>query len=358
MKVTVITHLSPTHPLIISDFIKSISISLDEEHEFSKHFISADAGNNSVIEEVQKILMDDVDCIIVYSHILNLVKIEKLVQQLHKKAILLDSNTQIRPLTNSSSNVIWLSMQHIEASVYIITQLNLSQERIAVLTDFSFSGYHIGTHFIEACQQKGSTICYQFAAVKMTHIKHNIDNIVTDFIQEKPSIVYINGQGKEASLFLSLSKHPQILEHLPNLKWVINSEYFQQLSLKSELWQKNIFVNSVWHPDENPNHPFVIEFVAETNRNPNLFAIIGYEAAMIVNQLNEKVIKNIDSPRGKLLWNPENKTFKSSIKSFIFNEKEKLMQREFNKELLPLSIDCNLQNEPLLSGWKNTYMCH
>jgi ABC-type branched-subunit amino acid transport system substrate-binding protein len=356
MKVAVITHLSPTHPLIISDFIKGVTLSLHKDHLLTKHFISADANTKTVLEEVQKLFLNDVDCIIAYSHINNLLKIEDLAHQMQKEVILIDSNSTNHPRPDSTFNSCWLSMQHIETSIHLASTLNISKKRIAVLSDLSSSGYHIGTHFIETTLQNKSEICLQFVSTNEQHIKLSLDQIAAEIIQQKPSVIYINAQGEEASLFLSLAKRKDIQDQIPSLKWAVNSEFFQQNDLDSEIWQKNIFCASTWHPQNNPEHPFVKKFQQETNRYPNLFAIVGHEAAKITDQINQNLIQSFESPRGELTWDPDNRMFKSIINSFLFNEKDNLMQQKFNKENVPLSNSNHFK--PIISGWKNTYMCH
>lgn len=355
MKIALLTHLSPTFPLLIADLIEGLNSTLGEKHELNKHYLSANANNKTVIEEVQKLALEGVDLVIAYTNVDNLIAIQELLGQFQKKAILIDSNAQYYNPTTNNENCYWLSMQTIESAEFLAKcLLSETEGSVAMLSGFINSGYQMSYFFSNTFVKENRDIVFQYAASANGLNNNDLDQIANRLILEKPSVVYINSFATEGKQFSSLINRKDIQKHLPNTKWAINNQLLNELEENS--LSGNIFACTTWYKDAINNLEFSNQYFEKTKRKPSLFTCIGYEAGIIANQLENNSISNFDSPRGKIFCEKETHTFRSMQSFYEFDQSTKKML--LSKQVFVDNTNPENQDNIDFGGWTNTYLCY
>jgi hypothetical protein len=113
-------------------------------------------------------------------------------------------------------------------------------------------------------------------------------------------------------------------------------------------------------------------FTAYANRQASVFAVLGWEAAQVVNQMfssdnnsisaaqkvNQLMDKNMDTPRGKLYFDAEtHHAFSSTYCVEMANHFQIKIIETIENPVDEWGFFKKLQPETIASGWRNTYLC-
>jgi len=358
MKVGLITHLSKEYPLLPAELSSGLSMGLAKPCEIIKAHIGVNANEDTILEEAQKLLLEDIDYLIAYLGIANLVKVQDLAIKMGKQVLLIDSSAQLGKKVKKKEGVFWLSLQLKDSLLWAgLNQINKTS-KVAMLADFINAGYHFAHYFDRVIKKNGGEIRYQRIVNFSDNLSLELESIAQQLIEEEITEVFVNAHGEEGELYLSLARHKVIREKLPNLKWIISDGLFQELSI-STLFNNNIESISTWHKEILDNIDFRVEYKQQTKREPTLFSVIGFECGSIITQLEDNNTGSFISPRGKINWDEENRSFEASLKQFRVNddgESFQINEVELTSDLE--EIQMNLQLEELASGWSNAYLCY
>lgn len=132
---------------------------------------------------------------------------------------------------------------------------------------------------------------------------------------------------------------------------------------------EKIKVVSSWYPtmENATNQKFIIDYQKSYNKQPDFFALLGYENGLVIREAltqNERSIQdtlkaiNIEGPRGPINFNENhNRTTYTNYLWEIKNDSSQgLSKKMLDKLEQPSALDTSQQNEQ--AGWYNSYLCH
>lgn len=355
MKIGLLTHLSPTYPLLASDFLVSLRLPFGKNVELEKVFLSANASEKEVLEEAQKLLLDEVDYLISYTNVTNLTLLQDLVAKFGKTSILIDSGAQSRIVgSENAKQAYWLSMQLME-SAYRLCQYTSEEGKgkLVILSDFINSGYQMASHFTNCFDKNGGEVCFQFVAPMQDDLENQLDELAKRIIEEAATHVYINAHGEEGSKYLTLSKRNDIRNKLPKLKWCIGNQLFHEVNASDLKENEEIYVCSTWLKNSESGKSFSKMFEEKTNRKPSIFSSLGYEAGLLVKSIEDKDIVNIEGLRGKLVWSDKQNYLQAQHNFYAIRKGEVTLISQHLDD--PKIKDLE---SAMLSGWTNAYLCY
>lgn len=353
MKIGVLTHLSPSYPLLVSDFLSSLKLALGEKVPIEKVLLSADASEKKVEEETQKLLMDDIDCLIVYTNVVKLELLQDMVAKMGKTAIFLDSGAQPRENNKVKGQEYWLSLQLMESAYHLgKTISSKGGEKVAVLSDFINSGYQMTSCFVKSIVENEGEVLLQYVAPQVNELEGQLDQLANRLIEEEVTLVYINAHGEEGELFLSISQREDIRQKLPNLKWCIGSQLFNEVDFSKLHEKEKIYSCSTWNKTTDKANSFVEAFEQKTGRKPSMLSFLAYEAATIVDKMKNAQVTGFESLRGNLVLNDKQKYFQAQQQVYLVDKN--------GQTLIPSKEHALPENkeDEIMGGWKNAYLCY
>ena len=176
--------------------------------------------------------------------------------------------------------------------------------------------------------------------------------------------LFVNYSGKEGDQFIEAYNQTHLKDKKPLFVNPIMTESSHLDSL-----EKAYSVHTWSEELDNPeNNLFTTSFEDEYDTVPNSFALLGYEAGLIiklVNDLKTKQIKElfaqleIDTPRGTLKHSPSNNSLDAPI--YLRQIQKKDSYQNIVLEILEEPKDMKEKVPPILSstlsGWTNPYLC-
>lgn len=354
MKIGILTHLSPSYPLLTSDFLVGLKISLPENCELEKVFLSANSLEREVLEEAQKLLIEEVDYLIAYTNVMNLVMLQDLVMKMGKAAVFIDSGSQPRIGFEYRKQVYWLSMQLMESAFQLSKKIGSKKDgRLVILSDFVNSGYQVSNQFAQLFEKDGGEICMQYVVPMQHDLESQLDHLANKIIKEAATHIYINAHGEEGSLFLSLSQRQDIRDKLPKLKWAIGNQLFQELDSSILNKKEEIYACSTWKDNSEYGNSFSKKFEKRTKRKPSIIASLAYEAGLLIDQIERGEIVDLKGPRGTLVWNEVQYYLQAPQQFYSIDKSGK--NSVLQEEEYPVMEDKDAETA---SGWTNTYLCY
>lgn len=352
MKIGFITHLSIEYPLIVNDIFKGLKSSLGEEATVTKSFVSSSISNNKFIDEAQKLLIDGVDVLVVYSSYFKLVELEEFIDKYKVKGVFIHEgfylNSSEKKIT--SKNVVQVTLQLAECFHTLGVYLNKDLKgKVGVISDFINSGFHAGYYLTGSLLNSPEDMGFQYA-IGLDQREEEYQEVIKQYLTSvKPSVVFLNTSKQIGEKVLSFcAKNESIRPFLSSIEWIVGDEFLQ---------------NAMFHPKE-----FGVKLLSCTTFDPNVLAemknkisgveesdvplisSLGYEAGTIAKQIFSNEIKGFEGPRGKLEWLKEISTFKLISNIVAINNNTISLVESREVEALPA-----LEN---YGGWENAYLCY
>ncbi len=379
MKIGLLSPLSSAHPGISLDFMDGLNAFLEHYNikqriQLVKENIGFGGSEKDIYAKAEKLLInEDVDVLIAYAD-------EKAVSILHP---LLQATNRLLLLVNPGANyplnwvpqptIIRLNMQHAFCS-WLTGSLaaKTGNGYAAYCSTFYDCGYLHGAAMVNNLLSNGGTI------------SHN----------------YINNQAYDSAFEISqltnfLFANPDCTNLLCIFDELPSSLFYNQLNAYQNANGLNLFVSPMMLTQKalaatGEAHKFPIEgFVSwlptatnEANitllnklkRPATLFTVLGYETAMILNEIllqqNEVVndgeatvtyLKNkvLQTPRGMLQLDDETQTYISAPTRCTYEIGEKMPSKIFLNNLTDeWKAFTAVPTEGHVTGWTNTYLCY
>ncbi len=352
MKIGLLTHLSPTHPLLVSDLTEGIQMQLKEEDELINDFLGVNASEAEIKEKAQFMLLKGVDVLVVYSAFLNLQEVQKVADLMNKKVVLIDAGYYENKKPFKSGNSVWLSLQLAEASSCLAQAGNgkNKEQKLGVIADFINSGF-MGSYFLtESHLKSGGEICFQ-QIIPSEQSEEEVLGLTQDLILEtEPDLLYINTDKAHGEALLSLLKREAIKSKLPKLKILLGDELLYAMESNSELWNENVMACSTWHRNLPEGRTFQNAFDQSSERKAGIFAALGFEAVAIAQQLLKGELKDFEGARGKLTYDEK--------KGYFFAALNLIEASNDQISVSPIGDENNIPSIEPLSGWTNAYLCY
>ncbi len=383
MKIGVLYPRSKAHPGMMVDFVDGIKSALKKnqlntEVELISESIGFGGNEKEVYEKAEKVLtLEEADILVAYIDQRVIALLEPLLHASGKLMIVVNPGANYPENWIPQPNIIYLTLQHSFLCWLSGVQAAKSNSgSAAVATSFYDCGYLHIAGITKGFTNNGGNILHN-------HVNNCLYNetfeikVLTDFLiadKETHNLLAVFDTAPASLFYDRLNKYEESNRlHL----------YVSPMMLEPPAWKTNgngfnfsIQGHLPYHTatDNEANAEFKNIFTAQTKREPSLFALQGWETALVIQEIVNNCKENytdgasvanhlattvIKSPRGELKLNSETNYFTAPVyKGLIKN----------NTEDLQVTLADNAEEEwekfvadPLTgpsSGWTNTYLCY
>jgi branched-chain amino acid transport system substrate-binding protein len=370
MKIALLLPRSVIYPSISFDIMDGFKqslkkLGLEGYHEIVSSGIGVAAKHEEIYERCEQFLLEGADVVIGYINPLAAEFVHPLFESSDKTLLVLDSGYHFPAFQGKLSHTYFISLQGSLCTRVIVQQaIEHGYKNFAFTCSFYDAGYRTSYIYSKAVEEKGGTIGFNH----ITSLRRADFTLspLTDYLQhEKETAVLISFCGDMAEDFFSSSN--EIKE---------NHSIYGAAFTSEELWLKKIAYpgrdwNSAVPWSQNLKIPQNEIFVEILNKNKegkaNLFSLLGWEAALFIGMENVEFDNiSIDSPRGKVFMNPENRFTEAPVYyatvtkdevtgNCILENVRMASATEEERESLKINIEA-MQNVEA-NTWLNAYAC-
>lgn len=322
------------------------------------------------------ILNDDVDIVVAYIAHRAVELLKPLFLATNKILIILDAGANMPQEFSTCPNIIYHSL-HNSLGAHLTSQLAVKKGyKTGGLVTGYYDGGYLQTYSIsKSFEDSGGKICFNHA----TGYKDD------DFTME-PLIGHLQSYPESALLSLFSGDYVQwYFEKLKSLFKEVNVPIFltpfglEETMLKNAVCpSNNIHGIAAWSKEiNNPENDLFIEEIESTGKKPNLFSLLGWESAAIIQKtlnlldnhnnsipavINELNSFEFKSPRGLITFSSKyNHTLAPMYETSIIPDKNGNCEIQINSiiENTEHHFDdlYNQELENTTSAWYNSYVC-
>lgn len=381
MKIGVLYPRSKVHPEIMADFVDGIKSALKHyrltsDVELIAESISYGGNEKELYEKAEKLLsLESADILVAYIDLRVISILEPLLHASGKLMIVVNPGANYPENWVPQPTIIYLTQQHsflCWLSGLLAAKNNSSGAAMA--TTFYDAGYlHIAA-ITKSYMNNGGNIRYNY-------INNDLYN---DTFQIKPLTDFLSLEKETEKLLCVFDTKPAFLFYDRLNKYEGSSRlhlFVSPMMLEQKAWEGAGFDLSIegylpyYAASENKsNIEFRSVFTTHTKREPSQFALQGWEATLIIQEVFNNCKDNyadgasinnhlktivIDSPRGNLKMDKETHYFTAPVyKGVIKNNTEAILITPVNDvEEEWKKFVANPLTGPS-SGWTNTYLCY
>lgn len=380
MKIGLLYPRSNAHPEMDVDFVDGIKTCLKQQIEKQEvqivlESVGLGGAEKEVYEKVERLVrFEKADVIVAFIDLRVLPVLEPLIFASDKLMIVVNPGANYPLNWVAQPNIIHLNLQHAFLSWMTGAEAVSGNNQAAFTTTFYDCGYLHGSAMLKSFMAKGGQPMHNYVNNQAYNESFEINSLLSFLEQDKQtdkllcvfdslpaSLFYSrlqdNGTAKDLELFVS----PMMLQD----KAVNGLADNKPFSVAGYL---------PWHQSDTreANLYFRSRFEAEAKRESSIFALLGWEAALVLKAILEQGTGNsaeaitgyltetgIDTPRGLIKLDEETHHFIAPvIKCHIAKGANKVnMEWQEIQEGLWREFTA-LRNEGLSSGWTNTYLCY
>ncbi len=383
MKIGILYPRSNVYPGMMMDFIDAVKASLKQCQLTDKttlHSESIGLGGNEkeVYEKTEKLLvLEGVDILVAYVDLRVLDILKPLLYTSGKLVLIVNPGANYPQNWVPQPNILYLTLQHgflCWLTGKLATQMN--KTNAAMATSFYDCGYLHTAAMVKRFVQSGGSITYNYVNNQLyddmfeikTLTDHlsvdlEIDSLLCVFDSIPASLFYqrLNNFQKESELHLFVS--PMMLEK----KALENTRDGFQFSINGYLpWHESL--------DNKNNQIFQDAYKQTTNREANVFSLLGWETALIAQQVHLLAQENyadgtgiaeqlaeikISSPRGEMKLDKDTHYFTAPVyKATLNNNSSEMIIENMGNSENDWADFTEHPSEGVSSGWTNTYLCY
>jgi branched-chain amino acid transport system substrate-binding protein len=382
MNIGVLYPRSNAYPGCSMDFMNGIKTALKEKGIINNvHFFSESAGfggsEKEVYEKLEKLLMiEGADMVVAFIDEKVQDILHPLIQASGKLVIVVNPGANYPGTWVPQPSIIHLTLNH--AFLCWLTGSMAARQKdamAAIATSFYDCGYLHLARMTEGFCGSERMVAYNYINQQRYDESFHI-NELTEFLEKNPGIINLLClfDSLPASLFynrlndwknagdVELFVSPMMLEG----KALLNREEGYRFSVDGYMpWNAAVDIPG--------NKEFIQSYFSHNNREPDLFALLGWETGLIIEQLfisgtgtsngpglvDLLMPKKISGPRGALVLDPETNFYLAPLCRFSLKR---------NTAKPDISVEETVQTrwmeyiqrptDGAASGWTNTYLCY
>jgi branched-chain amino acid transport system substrate-binding protein len=246
---------------------------------------------------------------------------------------------------------------------------NIGTKAVSV-SSFYESGYDAQHAFAEGFRSAAGRILYSGVANLPAEMGQRRD-IISQIKNYNPDLVFASFSGNEAVDFVRNYKSDASLSNVT----LLGSCFLTDRSLLPELGTaaEGILSCTSWntHSNVSDEYGFFTVYEALTGKDPDSFAMLGYETALMIDRalqfsdgnlmrteyIADKLSKTrLSGPRGMLVMNPDNHVFESPLSVNRVCSRDNIPVCSINEPVGTAGINKEVFAE-IKTGWLNPYLC-
>ncbi|WP_298314141.1 ABC transporter substrate-binding protein [uncultured Aquimarina sp.] len=367
-KIGVLLPQSNAHPTMGKSFLNGLRLATDSLHlDLVIESIGSGADQKQLLNSFQKLCYQE--NVALTTGILGHNGFKELAEfaSQNQEAILAANFGSKRPIKLPAG--VFLNSLGLYDSLQQLVDFLLQSKKYNIATSTCY--YEAGYGFIEALDDVISQNDYaSFAGHFITplHPSENESELMDSYFSKiKPDAIVAFHNG------IFAKEHASYLDQ--NKLYEKHNTYTLPFSAEDSLLEEfsNVFKKvktvSSWYPelDNNTNKLFIKNYQKLYHKNPDFFALLGYENGLVItsallggpNNLNNTIqTLNIQGPRGEISFDD---TFKKTNFNHYIWETSKINLSQFQRNIykkLNKNIINSLEITENNPGWFNTYLCH
>jgi hypothetical protein len=383
MKIGILYPRSGAHPEMMPDFIDGIKTALQEELKNYKiklisESVSFGGVEKEVYEKAEKLLvLEGADILVAFIDLRVLELLKPLFYTSGKLVLLVNAGANYPQNWVPQPNILNLSLQH--GFLCWLTGKWAGQsgkKNAAMATTFYDGGYLHSSAFVRSFMKTGGKITYNFVNNQKYDDAFEISQL-TGFLagdKETDSLLCIFDSLPASLLYSRLNA----FDRADKLNLFVSPMMLEPKALLGigEGFKFSISGHKPWHAglENNANRIFSDSYSRQTKRSPSVFSLLGWEGALIVQQV--MVLANdqyedgsdlagklsevsINGPRGEMKLDPDTNYFLAPIvKCTISPNSTSLSFECIETPLKEWSAFKEDRIEGAVSGWTNTYLSY
>ncbi len=381
IKIGVLLPKSSLYPSIGFDLLNGLKARLDSVQHFSYELlyenIGAGGDSNEIYNKAEKLLLRDAWIVLAFLDHSEATKLDMLFRLQKRILIVLDPGAHV-PLTwNDGSPYRFTISLQTAFNNYVTGALaaKSGNKRAFFASSFYEGGYLQTYSYLKGHEREGGTIHFH-SIVPFHRNQYQTSDLVHAFEHHQPDAILAQFSAEAGEVFLSGYARTSICRQVPLYvsAFMLEENWLDTLPYPFDgikgciSWCRSL--------DNDKNHQFVNTIRQQHEATPNIFTLLGWEGALLVNQLarspeapkrtDEVLAKaecmELHSPRGPLRLHEGSRIFFSPV-----------YQAEIVKN--PTTGNCQLKligNYPceseksaftnetptgVFSKWTNTYLC-
>lgn len=371
LKIGVLLAKSDMYPSLGLDFMNGIKMAFTASTTIdTPQFIIENVGiavDDTVLRIAEKLILhEEVDGLIAFCGSVKIAALTSIVTGYKKPLIHVDLGANVvkeqfkSPYVLHHTLNLWQSCY--EAGVYANTFGNLA----TIAASFYDGGYQMTQSFANGFADSGGKI-NNFFVSNQDYKLESFEKLITNIIEEKPSVVFLLFSYKEAI---------KVFEKLAEIDLgettLITTPIMTDENAHHKDYGLNIQSIANWSFDDTSSEmkKFLIEYQEKHLEKPNIFSLMGFEigqtilAATQIGKWGPKISealkgKKIDSPRGKLFYNDANESQLETFKVRSLRFEEGVIRNDIIKtiNISENNFDYSKFEEIPYTGWQNPYIC-
>jgi branched-chain amino acid transport system substrate-binding protein len=311
MKIALLLPRSVIYPSISFDIMDGFkqslkNMGLEGYHEIVSAGIGVAAKHQEIYDCCEQFLMEGADIIIGYINPLAAEFVHPLFESSDKTLLVLDSGYHFPVFQGKLSHAYFISLQGSLCTRVIVDQaIQHGYKNFAFACSFYDAGYRPSYIYPTAVEEKGGTIGFNHIT-SLRRADFTLKPLTEYLEQEKEAAVLVTFCGDMAEDFFTKNNEITDNHSVYGTGFTSDEQWLRKITYSGKDWNSAVAWSQTLQTPENQN--FVKILNSNKEGKANLFSLLGCEAALFIG-LENSVFDNIsiESPRGKVWMNPENR---------------------------------------------------
>lgn len=363
---------SSTHPLISHDvlagFKSAVSTHAIEGVELAFGYVAFGTSAEVLKKEVEKLILErDVDLIIAFVDHPIVDTIFPLISQLNKTLLVINHGAKYAFDWVAPANVYFHTLENCFCSFLTSKYALTNVSKAAVATSYYDGGYSLCHAITQPFMDGGGEIVFNFAGM------HKLEEFDTKglaaFLIQNPdtqAVFTVLSGNLLAEYYTQLNRQlPELTLNLYSQPVLLEETITEHQAIFPENYRLTAYTTWYEGVQGAENEVFCNTIEAATGRRPTSFGVLGWDTALIVQQLiamnrDGGSVPEISGAKGRLVLDEKTHHFLSDIHRVSFSAKGGVVLEETltsDDGRGPFGEMVAQKIEGITSGWLNTYLC-
>lgn len=373
MKIALLLTRSVIYPSMsfdIMDGFKSAlkKIGTEEKHEIVSSNIGVAGKNEEIYVCCEQLLLNDTDIVVAYINPLTAEFIHPLFENSGKLLIVLDSGYHFPDFQGKLSNAYFISLEGNLCSRAIVRKAKEEGcDSFAFTCSFYDAGYRPPYTFSTAVEDNGAMITHHHVT-PLQRSDFSLDSL-SEYLEEHKDVALLTSFcGDMAEDFFRESSKFNSLKSCKTYGSGFTAEELWLSKIPYPGYDWSCSIPWATNLESKENEDFMITMENIRSKKANIFSLLGWEAALLIEAINKKTSDSITilSPRGKISINPETGFSEAPIYfATVAKNKEtgncilenSVEIKNLNEERNRLQYHIDAVQHTKSNSWFNAYAC-
>lgn len=370
MKIALLLPRSVLYPSLAFDIVDGLknsfkNMGFEGHHEIVSAGIGVAAKNEEIYAHTEKLLLEGSDIVLGYINPSSAEFIHSLFESSGKTLIVLDSGYHFPHFQGRLSNAYFISLQGGLCTRAITNKaIEEGYKNFAFTCSFYDAGYRPSYVYAAAVEDKGGSIGFNHIT-PLNRGEFSLDPLAQYLESNTQTAVLASFCGDMAEDFFRESATLSIPHAVYGTGFTAEEQWLTKIPYPGNDWSSAVAWSKTLKTQENETFISIMDGIKDGKAN--LFSLLGWEAAMFIASGNDSYDNiSINSPRGKIFMNPDNRFTEAPVYYAVIAKDENtgncllkdvtnVLNIENEREGLNKDI-AFIQNNNI-NSWLNAYAC-